>query len=370
MNLKKEIIDFAKTIGIDLIGFTTAAPFEELRPILEERKAKGYLSGFEEQDMEKRIDPKKTMANAQSILVIGQPYYIDDLETTLGDSQFYGELARTAWGTDYHQIVKEKLEEIMSFIKEKEENVEYRTFVDTGPLVDRQVAYRAGLGWYGWNNTLISSKYGSWFFIGYLLINLEFPPDRPMDDQVCLACQLCIKHCPNQALQGPYSFNSQRCVSNLLQQKEEMKDADKKKIGKKIYGCDICQSVCPHNERVRKTKELRFQPQNPKHEIDLIHFLGISKKEFKDIYGQNASGWRGKKILQRNAIIAMGNHHNKEAIPHLLPLLKDPRLDIRSVTIWALNELDPEYTCQLLQEMMERENSEELQSMMNKYCNP
>lgn len=368
--LKEEIITYAKSIGINMIGFTNAEAFEDIREVLEERNKLGYLSGFEEKDIELRIDPRKTMPEAKSIIVIGIPYYLDDEESPEKEGvSFYGELARTAWGKDYHYVLREKLEKIAGFIAGKRSGFYYRSFVDTGPLVDRHVAYRAGLGWYGYNSLLMNDEYGSWFFIGYMLNNLDFPPDEPMINKGCLGCNLCIKHCPKGAIEAPYKFNASKCLSNILQQKQNIDETDRKILGKSLYGCDICQQVCPHNKEIKKETEKELYPKEALKKPDLLKLLSMSNKEFKEVYGETSAGWRGKKILQRNAIIALVNHGDRKAIPYLLPLLKDDRPEIRKYAIWAIWELDSFRAHEILIEAKKQEQNKEVLETMEDYIN-
>ncbi|WP_051569282.1 tRNA epoxyqueuosine(34) reductase QueG [Alkaliphilus transvaalensis] len=342
MDLKIKTKTFANELGIDLIGFTTAEPFKDLESILLRRKELEYLSGFEEKELELRIDPRKTLQTAKSIIVIGQSYYTDESELSNhlqgNRPKYYGELARTAWGKDYHLVLQEKLRALGDFLESQVEGFQYKAFVDTGPLVDRHVAYRAGLGWYGHNSTLINEKYGSWFFIGYMITNQEFEPDQPMDNQ-CLGCNLCIKNCPAGAIEEGFLLNTNKCLSCQLQKKGNIPEEVRGKLGKSLYGCDICQLVCPHNKGVKNTAVREFIPSDSSHLIDLVALLDMSNKEFKVLFQENASGWRGKKVLQRNAIIALVNQGDTEAIKYLQPLLKDPRPEIREYAEWGIRVL-------------------------------
>jgi len=338
MKLKEEIIEYAKVIGIDLIGFTTAEPCHELKLILEERKSMGHLSGFEEDNIELRINPKATMETAKTIIVIGQSYFTDDKKLQKESSEIYVELARTAWGRDYHIVLKEKLHALGAFIKSKASNFEFKAFVDTGPLVDRYLGYKAGLGWFGCNNSLINEEYGSWFFIGYMLINIEIEVDEPLSNK-CKGCRKCIEACPGKALQDKQVFNAKKCVSYLLQAKNELTEEERSSMGNRLYGCDVCQTVCPHNKNVKQAASEDFVPKQLSGRVSIEELLKMSNKDFQQLFSANASGWRGKKVLQRNAIVALGNLKDERAIPLLLPLLKDPREDIRQYVKWALDKL-------------------------------
>lgn len=367
MNFKERIMSYSKDIGIDLIGFTNAKPFEDLREILIRRRERGYLSGFEEENIELRTNPKKTLDSAKSIIVIGISYYIK--KENLGnhkEPKFYGELARTAWGKDYHIVLKDKLEKLASFILSEYKGLEYKAFVDTGPLVDRYLADRAGIGFYGYNSTIINKDFGSWIFLGYMITNIPLEKDKPLD-ATCIGCNLCIENCPNSAIEKPYDFNANKCLSNILQQKKDVPENALSKLDNKIYGCDICQNVCPHNKDIKEATSKEFIPRELPHKVDLISLLNLSNKEYKTLFKENASGWRGKKILQRNAIIALGNSKNKDAIEFLKPLLKDVRPDIRKITIWALYNIDSKYTLKLLPDIKLKEKEEDVLKVIDKY---
>lgn len=380
MDLKTMIIEHSKSIGIDIIGFTDVEPFEELRKILTERSDSGYLSGFEEKNIDLRVDPKKTMEEAQSIIVVGVSYYISEdklncegklnNESKLkneSEKEFYGELARTAWGKDYHLVLREKLDFLAKFISDEIHDFKYKAFVDTGPLVDRYLANRAGIGWYGYNSAIINKDFGSWIFIGYMLTNLSLEKDESLDGTTCIDCNLCIENCPTSAIEGPYQFNANKCLSNILQQKREVSDNVKPILNKRIYGCDICQNVCPHNIDIKEMTGQDFIPNELSNRVDLLELLKLSNKEYNYLFKENASGWRGKKVLQRNAIIVLGNYKDKEAIPYLIPLLKDARPDIRKTVIWAMYNIDQEIAIEQLRDMVNTEKDSDVLETIYEY---
>lgn len=370
MDLKEKIIDYSKDIGIDLIGFTDVGPFEDLKKILIRREEEGKLSGFEEKNIDLRIDPRKTLDSAKSIIVIGMSYYIDEEKLQDNkDPQFYGRLARTAWGRDYHMVLMDKLRKLVNFIQGEDVDFEYKAFVDTGPLVDRYLANRAGIGFYGYNSAIINEEFGSWIFIGYIITNLSLEEDKSLKYKTCMECNLCLEYCPTSAIEGAYKFDANKCLSNILQQKRHIAEELLPLIGNKIYGCDICQDVCPHNKNIREMTSKEFVPSKLPNKVDLIQLLQISNKEFDHLFKDNASAWRGKKVLQRNAIVALGNYKNRDAIPYLLPLLKDIRPDIREMAIWALYNIDAKDAVKLLYEIKDKEKDENVLRTINKYLN-
>jgi epoxyqueuosine reductase len=207
---------------------------------------------------------------------------------------------------DYHIIVKEKLEIIGRYLKELIPDFQYKSFADTGPFSDRYLAHKAGLGFWGLNNFLITDKYGSYVFIGYILNNYPFPPDKPQD-RTCDRCYACIKKCPGRCIIGDYTINPLKCRSYITQKKGELSAEDIQilKKGHLIWGCDVCQDVCPHNKNVKETVIEEFK-QNLKGRLDYEELAGISNKEFARRYKNRAFSWRGKAVLQRNYEIING----------------------------------------------------------------
>ncbi|HZX21779.1 MAG TPA: tRNA epoxyqueuosine(34) reductase QueG [Clostridia bacterium] len=370
MGIKEKIIDYSKQIGIDLIGFTDVGPFEDLKRILMDRKKEDKLSGFEEKDIVLRVDPKKTLQSAKSIIVIAMSYYINEKKPQGSEKfQFYGRLARIAWGKDYHIVLMDKLEMLAGFIAGEYDGFEYRPFVDTGPLVDRYLANRAGIGFYGYNSAIINEDFGSWIFLGYMITNIPFKRDKSLKYKSCLGCNLCIEHCPTSAIEGPYKFDANKCLSNVLQQKKPIQKEILPVIGDRIYGCDTCQDVCPHNRDIKKMTAKEFMPTGLSDGVDLIQLLRISNKEFNSLFSGNASGWIGKKTLQRNAIIALGNSKDRDAIPYLKSLLRDMRPDIRKITIWALFNIDPKAAGELVSDIRDSEEDEDILEIIDEYLN-
>jgi len=330
MELKDKIKLFAENNNIDKIGFCDAEPFYNVRKILLERAEKGFLSGFEEKDIEKRINPKLTMANAKSIIMIAEGYSKKyDFKT---DNKLRGEISVSAVGEDYHTIVRQKLRKLGEYISALEPNAEYMIFADTGPLVDREVAKRAGIGWQGKNGAIITEEFGSWVFLGYMLLNIELPKDKPIEN-TCGECRNCILACPTSALKDNYEFCATECISFLTQTKENISYEKTLKMGRQIYGCDVCQRACPYNKNsIIKEVIKDIDMVKP----DLEEILNISNAEFKKRFGVTSAGWRGKKVLQRNAIIALGNIRDNRAVEILNKCLEDEREEIRFAAQQAL----------------------------------
>lgn len=340
--LKQEVIEYAHSIGIDSIGFTTADPFDELKQKLEDYHDKGYASGFEESDIALRTVPKLSLPSARSIIAIavGYPNKLKNAPKSVkGDRR--GMFARASWGQDYHTIMRNRLDKLALFLQEKVPDVEVKSMVDTGVLSDRSVAERAGLGFAGKNGFVINEDLGTWTYLGEMLVSIPFKPDDPVLDS-CGDCNICVDRCTTGALVGNGQLNSQKCISFLTQTKGYLKDEYRYKIGNRLYGCDTCQQVCPRNKGINtEHDDIVLEPEILKPR--LVPLLKMSNKEFKNTYGHLAGAWRGKKPIQRNAIVALAHFNEESAIPDLKDVaLTDPRPMIRGTAYWAIGQIQGE----------------------------
>ncbi|EJG1221505.1 tRNA epoxyqueuosine(34) reductase QueG [Staphylococcus pseudintermedius] len=337
--LKEEIIAYAHTIGINSIGFTTADPFDELKQKLVDYHAKGYASGFESSDIALRTEPKLLLPTARSIIAIavGYPNKLKGAPKSVrGDRR--GVFARASWGQDYHSIMRRRLDDLAAFIQRKVPDVELMSMVDTGVLSDRAVAERAGLGFVGRNGFVINPDLGTWSYLGEMLVSIPFPPDDPLLDS-CGDCTICVDRCPTGALVGNGQLNSQKCISFLTQTKGYLPDEYRYKIGNRLYGCDTCQQVCPKNRGINTEQDdIHLEPEILKPR--LVPLLKMNNKTFKNQFGHLAGAWRGKKPIQRNAILALAHFKEETAIPDLKDVAEtDPRPMIRATAFWAIGQI-------------------------------
>lgn len=338
--LQAEFIAYAKSIGVDKIGFTTAAPFLELKNRLRRQQELGFQSGFEESDIELRTEPLRLLDRAESIVSIALAYPSRMQDAPLGKKGARrGIFCRASWGIDYHTAVRERLQLLEAWLTERVPDVQLKSMVDTGELVDRAVAERAGIGWVGKNCSVITPEFGSYVYLGDLMTNIPFAPDTPMEDE-CGACTLCIDVCPTGAIVAPGQLNAQRCVAFLTQTKGFLPDEFRTKIGNRLYGCDTCQTVCPKNKGKVNWIHDEFTPDPELAKPLLEPLLTISNKEFKSKFGHVSGSWRGKKPIQRNAILALAHFKEESAKPALIELLhKDDRPVIRGTAAWALGKI-------------------------------
>jgi len=358
--LKEELIQYANEIGVDKIRFASADTFDSLKDRLILHESLGYLSGFEEPDIEKRTNPALLLPKAKSIVAIALAYpsKMKDAPRSTKDAR-RGIFCRASWGTDYHVVLKKKLDMLEEFLRSKHEDIRTKSMVDTGELSDRAVAERAGIGFSAKNCMIITPEFGSYVYLAEMITNVPFEPDEKMEDQ-CGTCNKCVDSCPTGALVNPGQLNSQRCISFLTQTKGFLPDEFRSKIGNRLYGCDTCQTVCPIN----KGKDFHLHPEmEPDPEIAkplLKPLLTISNREFKEKYGHVSGSWRGKKPIQRNAILALAHFKDASALPDLVELMhKDPRPVIRGTSAWAIGKIGDGQQLSELEKALERESDEE-----------
>nr|WP_285856285.1 tRNA epoxyqueuosine(34) reductase QueG [Bacillus altitudinis] len=358
--LKEELIQYANEIGVDKIRFASADTFDSLKDRLILHESLGYLSGFEEPDIEKRTNPALLLPKAKSIVAIALAYpsKMKDAPRSTKDAR-RGIFCRASWGTDYHVVLKKKLDMLEEFLRSKHEDIRTKSMVDTGELSDRAVAERAGIGFSAKNCMIITPEFGSYVYLAEMITNVPFEPDEKIEDQ-CGTCNKCVDSCPTGALVNPGQLNSQRCISFLTQTKGFLPDEFRSKIGNRLYGCDTCQTVCPIN----KGKDFHLHPEmEPDPEIAkplLKPLLTISNREFKEKYGHVSGSWRGKKPIQRNAILALAHFKDASALPDLVELMhKDPRPVIRGTSAWAIGKIGDGQQLSELEKALERESDEE-----------
>lgn len=353
LELQQEVINYAKSIGIDKIGFTTAAPFRELKNRLVRQQELSYQSGFEEKDLDKRTEPALLLDQAESIIAIAIAYPSRMENAPRGKKgERRGIFCRASWGTDYHIVLRERLRLLEAFILERVPSAKMRSMVDTGELADRAVAERAGIGWSGKNCSIITPEFGSYVYLGEMITNIPFAPDDPMEDE-CGDCTLCMDACPTGALIQPGQLNAQRCIAFLTQTKTSIPEEFRDKIGNRVYGCDTCQTICPKNKRKHNLHQRAFEPEPELAKPLLQPMLTLTNRQFKERYGHMSGSWRGKNPIQRNAIIALAHFKEESAVPELIEMLSnDQRPVMRGTIAWALGKIGAEASYGAVQEAL------------------
>ncbi|HEX3015201.1 MAG TPA: tRNA epoxyqueuosine(34) reductase QueG [Desulfobacteria bacterium] len=369
MDPKEEIIKEGLKLGLDLVGFSQARILEEVRERLETRAKEGRQTTLECSDPELRVNPERVLPNAKTVITAGIAYYSSEplpnsQETAQTENlALRGRISRSAWGIDYHRVLGEKLERLAEYIRRVLGGSSV-VHVDTGPPVDRALAVEAGLGWSGKNCAFITREFGSWVFLGQIYTDLALAADPPVH-RTCGECNLCLEACPTGALREAYIIDPFRCLSYLTQMKGFVPRPYRKLMGTRIYGCDTCQQVCPANRQARSGKSPEFRARWEVAYPSLPELLRLSNREFKEIFAQSAAAWRGRTVLQRNALIALGNLRQREAIQPLLQCLEDQRPVIRGHAAWALAEIGEPSVLPVLQTVLKNEQDDQVREEMN-----
>jgi epoxyqueuosine reductase len=331
MITKEEIRHKANQLGLTAVGFTHPGPFERAKAVLEQRKKQGYLSGFEVGYCDRRCNPQLHMDDIKSIISVGLPYRIPVSTPKPGHLGLKGTISGSAVGPDYHRELNSKLEVLSQWIASRVDGFKYRIMVDTGPLIDREIAFRSGIGWFGKNCSIICPECGSGIFLGEILTNVELEPDRPIN-RYCGDCNLCIDICPTGALAEPYTINALKCISYLTQMRGVIPKNHREAMGTSIFGCDRCQQCCPHNSRL-------YDDGDGRNIIDLREIIQMDKNRFKQEYGDSAIGWRGLNLLKRNAAVAIGNIGSEQGFELLEQALNNPSALVRGHAAWAVGRI-------------------------------
>ncbi|MEC0281082.1 tRNA epoxyqueuosine(34) reductase QueG [Terribacillus saccharophilus] len=365
--LKQELIAYSKKIGVDKIRFTTADVFQELKERLKQQQENNYQSGFEKGTIEERTEPKKLMPAAQSIIAIALAYpsrLPNAPKSTKEEPR--GLFCRASWGMDYHEVLRDRMNKLTAFLSERVEGFTYRSMVDTGELSDRAVAERAGIGFSAKNSFVITPEFGSYVYLGEVITNIPFLPDEAVEDS-CGTCTKCIDSCPTGALVQGGQLNAQRCIAYLTQTKDFLPDEFRSKIGNRIYGCDTCQLVCPKNKGMDFHLHEEMEPDPEVVKPLLKPLLKMSNKEFKAKFGLISGSWRGKKPIQRNAILAIAHYKTTSAVPDLIELMEqDPRPVIRGTAAWAIGKIGLPEGFDAVRKAMDKEQDDQVLEEMRK----
>ncbi|SFQ76954.1 epoxyqueuosine reductase [Psychrobacillus psychrotolerans] len=361
IQFQENLIDYAASIGIDKIGFTSVSPFHELKNRLIRQQELGYASGFEEPDIEKRVHPENLSEEASSIIsiAIAYPSKMKDAPQSVKGAR-RGIFARASWGIDYHTVLREKLALLELYILSHIPDAKLRSMVDTGELSDRAVAERAGIGWSAKNCAIITPEFGSYVYLGEMITSIPFESSEQMEDQ-CGDCRLCLDVCPTGALIEGGQLNAQRCIAFITQTKTMVPDEFRAKIGNRIYGCDTCQTVCPKNKGKANLHQESFKPEPELVKPLLLPLLKMTNRTFKETYGHMSGAWRGKNPIQRNAIIALAHFKEQAAVPTLIDLMQhDARPVIRGTAAWAIGKINTQEGLLALQEAEQSEQVDEV----------
>jgi len=336
----------AAAAGFDLAGIAPVSDFPELGHFPEWIAAghageMKYMESRDEAGHLKRASLKSTFPWARSVIVCAVNYNTAQPYSTEAHDPERGWIARYAWSReDYHEAVMRRLRLVETNVREASaKDVFTRCYVDTGPVVERVYAKYAGVGWIGKNTCILNQKLGSWLFLGVILTSLDLQPDIPAPDR-CGTCTRCIEACPTDALIAPYQLDSNKCISYLTIEKrsvipEEMREG----LGQHVFGCDICQDVCPWNRKAPATNATEFQPREGLVNPGLLWLAEMKAEEFLEMFRGSPIRRTKHSGLRRNAVIAIGNSGDQDFVPALQKLAEDEDPVVAEMARWAQKKL-------------------------------
>src|SRR6266849_6421342 len=399
------IKEYAYSLGFDIARITDARGFPEAERVIKERIAAGLMDGlpwFTEERAAVSYHPDALLPEARSIISLAMFYLTEQPDEQEGATP-RGRISRYAWGDDYHEVIKPKLQQFAAWLREYARgemsgDLETRIFVDTGRMVDRAVAERAGLGWYGKNTNILTKGWGSWVFLAEIVTNLPLTPDEPLKAN-CGSCEICLHACPTKALPNPYELDNTRCISFLtIELRGSIPLELRPLIGNLIFGCDICQEVCPVNKLAERRLGMQDRTETQKIPItniqrrsttygtnatpaklnlrphdefrphstvgsspELIPLLSLTEEQFRERFRRSPIKRTKRRGLLRNVCVALGNIGDPQAVPALIGALHDEDALVRGHAAWALGRIGGEQAMDALHEALEIEQDREVQ---------
>ena len=361
--LTQQIQTRTHELGFELVGIT---PAEQSQTIQRYRQwiASGYSGkmGYLERHLPLKEDTRTLLQEAKSVISLAMNYYTLDTPKALAENPAHGQISRYAWGNDYHDVIRERLLLLVEFIKDTAETeLKSRVFVDSGPVLEREYAQKAKLGWIGKNTNLINWRSGSWYFLAEILVSIELESEPEPLRGSCGTCMKCIEACPTDAIIEPNLLDSRLCISYLtIELKDSMPKELRPKIGNLIFGCDICQEVCPWNSKAIPTTEPAFQPRDGNLAPELLTLVGMTQAEFSKKFKGSPIKRAKRSGFLRNVIVAIGNWRSRAAVPALKKALVDDEPLIRGHAAWALGQIGGKTAKLALQTQLACENDSEV----------
>ncbi len=340
VNVETTVKEYAAELGFDLARITSAEQFAEDRAIALERIEAGLMDGlpwYTRERVNRGSQPQELLPGARSVICLGLNYYQEDAAAER--PPLTGKVARYARGRDYHRLMKGRMRRYVEGLAQRlGQSVSARWYVDDGPMLDRAAANRAGLGWFGKNTNILSPQLGSWVFLGQVITDLEMTPDPPLA-KTCGNCVRCIDACPTGAITAPYTIDNSRCISHLtIENRGSIPRELRPLMLDWVFGCDICQEVCPVNRKARPTSEPAFHREELA-SLDLIGLLELTDAEFLQRF-QGTPIMRAKRVgLQRNACVALGNLGDSRAVAALARALGNAEPLVQGHAAWALGRI-------------------------------
>ena len=350
-DLTDKVIAAVQARGFDRCAIASVTPLTASQR-LQEWLRRGYHGGMAwmQRDVERRVDPGKIVPEARSVIVVAMDY---DTGHTPSEDPRRARISRYAWGEEYHEVLGERLSGLSEDLCELDPGFAGRWYVDTGPVLEKAWAEKAGLGWIGKHTNLLARSAGSWFFLGAVITNVELDPGEAAVDH-CGSCSACITICPTQAIVEPYVLDARRCIAYLtIENRGPIPTEFRAPIGNRVFGCDDCQEVCPWNRFAKASRQSQsFAPRRENKAPELISLMCLSEQQFRERF-------RGSPIRRaryagflRNVAVAIGNSGDRQAVPLLLHRLHDAQSLVRGHVAWALGSLGGSEATQGLRERL------------------
>jgi len=344
MSLKGAIKDQARRLGFPLAGVTTPgtpphiSTFESWLDAGHHGEMR-YLA--DERVRARRANPRLILPECKSILVLAAPYADPKSAEVFNEPGTTGRVASYAWGDDYHDVLLAKLQELVNFIEGQVGHpIPNRYYTDTGHVLERDLAQRAGLGWIGKNTCLINPKHGSYFFLTEIFLGLELEPDSPFTSDHCGTCTRCIEACPTKCILPNCTIDAQRCISYLtIELKDDIPEELRPLLENWVFGCDMCQIVCPWNRFATQEVDASFAPRPDVPHPNLIRELELTPDAFNRKFKGNPVKRAKRRGYLRNVSVALGNSQNPKATSILENASNDSELMIRNHANWAMEKI-------------------------------
>lgn len=343
--LKARLVVFAGELGFDSCRVAACAPPTHAKEFDDwlDQGAAGEMN-YMARGAEKRRDPQKILMGTRSIIVLALNYFQGSAPHEASATKT-GRIARYAWGEDYHDVIAAKLEKIDTFLGGF--GGEQKCYVDTGPILERDHAARAGSGWHGKSTMLVHSKLGTWFFLAEILTTLELPPDEPGKDR-CGKCTRCMDACPTGAITAPHQLDARRCISYLtIELKGPIPVEYRPLIGDRIFGCDDCLAACPWNRFARRSRETAFSARGSTISYVLRDYLSLSDTRFRTLFAKSPIQRIKRRGFLRNVCVALGNVGTPEDLPALERAVGDPEPLIAEHAAWAKEQIQMRFPTEI-----------------------
>jgi epoxyqueuosine reductase len=335
---KAHLVAFAIKLGFSscrVAACTPPAHADEFRTWLREGAA-GEM-GYMKRGAEKRCDPQQILPGARSVVVLAMNYWQGPEPVKSRRTAATGRIARYAWGDDYHDVMAEKLEQLDVFLQQF--GGRQKAYVDTGPVLERDYAAQAGVGWHGKSTMLLNGRLGTWFFLAEILTTLDLPPDAPQTNR-CGTCERCMTACPTGAITSAHRLDARRCISYLtIELKTAIPEEFRPLIGDRIFGCDACLDACPWNRFAEASRETAFAARSSTVGMALRDYLKLSDEDFRVLFRKSPIKRIKRKGFLRNVCVALGNVGDADDLPPLQLAAADPDSLIAEHALWAIGRI-------------------------------